>query len=69
MSFHVYDAVQGSFAISYAMAVHRGFKDAAGEVELRYPIRFSAGVQQETFLNFTQGQNRQFRPYVRISFF
>jgi len=69
MGFHVYDAVQSGFAVSYAMPVHRGFKDERGEVDLQYPIRFSAGMQQETFFNFTGGQNQQFRPYVRISLF
>jgi tetratricopeptide (TPR) repeat protein len=69
MGAHVYDAVQGGFAISYAMPVHRTFKDDGGEVELQYPIRFSAGMQQETFFNFTGGTNEQFRPYVSISLF
>jgi len=34
-----------------------------------YPIRISGGIRQETFLNFTQGHNLQFRPYVSISLF
>jgi tetratricopeptide (TPR) repeat protein len=69
MGFHVYDAVQSGFAVSYAMPIHHGFKDESGQVELQYPIRFSAGLQQETFFNFTGGQNQQFRPYVRIDLF
>jgi hypothetical protein len=69
MGNHVYDAVQGGFAISYAMPMHRSFKDDGREVELQYPIRFSAGMQQETFFNFTGGQNRQLRPYLSISLF
>ena len=69
MGAHVYDAIQSGFAVSYAMPVHRGFKDESGQVELQYPIRFSAGIQQETFFNFTGGQNRQFRPYLSISLF
>jgi hypothetical protein len=69
MGAHVYDAVQTGFAISYAMPVHRAFKEEGREVELRYPIRFSAGMQQETFFNFTGGTNEQFRPYVSISLF
>jgi tetratricopeptide (TPR) repeat protein len=69
MGFHVYDAVQSGFSVSYAMPFRRGFKDESGEVELQYPIRFSAGMQQETFFNFTGGQNQQFRPYVRIDLF
>jgi hypothetical protein len=69
MSFHVYDAVQSSFVVSYAMPVHRRFKDESGEVELQYPIRFSAGMGQESFFNFPGGQSQQFRPYVEISLF
>jgi hypothetical protein len=69
MGAHVYDAVQSGFAVSYAMPIHRTFKDEGRELELQYPIRFSAGMQQETFFNFTGGQNQQFRPYVRITVF
>jgi tetratricopeptide (TPR) repeat protein len=69
MGFHAYDAVQSGFAISYAMPVQRGFKDEGGKIELKYPVRFSAGMQQETFFNFTGGQNQQFRPYLSISLF
>jgi tetratricopeptide (TPR) repeat protein len=69
MGFHVYDAVQSGFAISYAMPIHREFRNEGNAVELRYPIRFSAGMQQETFYNFSGGNNQQFRPYVRISLF
>jgi hypothetical protein len=36
---------------------------------LRYPIRFSIGIQQESFFNFNQGKSQQFRPYVSISIF
>ena len=67
--FHVYDAIQNGFSISYAMPFHRRFNDDSGEVVLQYPIRFSAGIQEETFFNFAGGQNQQFRPYVRISLF
>ena len=69
MGFHAYDAVQTGFAVSYQMPVHRQFKDENQQVELRYPIRFSAGMQQETFFNFTGGQNQQFRPYISVSLF
>ncbi len=68
-SFHVYDATQNGFSVTYARPVRRRFKDDSGAVVLEYPIRFSAGLQEETFFNFTGGQNQQFRPYVRISLF
>jgi tetratricopeptide (TPR) repeat protein len=69
MGAHFYDAIQSGFAISYAIPVRRSFKDEGAQVELQYPIRFSAGMQQETFFNFTTGQNRQLRPYVSITLF
>jgi len=67
--FHVYDAVQNGFAVSYAMPFHRGFKDEGEEVPLQYPIRFSAGMQQESFFNFPGANSQQFRPYFSISLF
>jgi predicted Zn-dependent protease len=69
MGFHAYDAIQSGFAISYQMPVHRQFNAEGADVDLRYPVRFSAGMQQESFFNFTGGQNQQFRPYISISLF
>jgi tetratricopeptide (TPR) repeat protein len=68
-SFHVYDAIQNGFTVSYARPFRRKFNDDSGEVVLQYPIRFSAGIQQESFFNFTGGKNRQFKPFVQISLF
>jgi len=51
------------------MPFHHEYKDQTGEVELRYPIRFSAGMQQENFYNFPGPQSQQLRPYVQISLF
>jgi predicted Zn-dependent protease len=68
-SFHVYDAIQNGFSVSYSRPFHRKFNDDSGTVVLAYPIRFSAGMQDETFVNFKGGQNQQFRPYVQISLF
>jgi tetratricopeptide (TPR) repeat protein len=68
-SFHVYDAIQDGFSLTYARPFRRKFNDDSGTVVLVYPIRFSAGMQQEDFFNFTGGKNQQFRPFVRISLF
>ncbi len=68
-SFHVYDNIQSGFSISYATPLHRNFDNETGEVQLQYPIRFSAGLQQDNFLNFTSGQKDQLRPYVSITLF
>ncbi len=66
--FHVYDAVQNGFSVSYTRPINRSFTDSERKLRLKYPIRFSAGVQEETFINFTQGQS-QFRPYFSITIF
>ena len=67
--FHVYDAIQNGFAVTYARPFRRKFNDDSGAVVLQYPIRFSAGLQQETFINFSGGQSQQFKPYVSINLF
>ena len=69
MSFHAYDAVQSGFDVSYAMPVGRIFQDNGQRVPLRYPIRFAAGMQQESFFNFTGGHSQQFRPFIRVTLF
>jgi tetratricopeptide (TPR) repeat protein len=70
MGFHAYDAIQSGFAVSYQMPlIHRQFQSDGGDVELKYPVRFSAGMQEQSFFNFSGGQNQQFRPYVSISIF
>lgn len=68
-SFHTYDAIQNGFSVSYARPFRRRFNDDSGSVVLQYPIRFSAGLQDETFFNFGGPQSQQFRPYVEISIF
>jgi tetratricopeptide (TPR) repeat protein len=69
LGFHDYDAVQSGFSASYAVPFHRGFKEETGEVSLQYPIRFSGGIQQESFFNFPGVHSEQFRPYFNISLF
>ena len=69
MGLHVYDAVESGFSISYAMPFRRVFEENGQALPLRYPIRFSAGLQQESFFNFSGGKNQQFQPFIRISLF
>jgi predicted Zn-dependent protease len=65
----VYDAVQNGFSVSYARPFKRLFHDDSGNITLEYPIRFSGGVQVESFFNYTRGQSEQIRPYVSITLF
>ncbi len=67
--FHVYDATQNGISVSYTRPFTRSFNDKSGKINLQYPIRFAAGMQEETFFNFTQGQHQTFRPYVSITIF
>ncbi len=67
--FHDYDAIQSGFSASYAVPFHRGFKEETGEVSLQYPIRFSGGMELESFFNFPGPHSQQFRPFFNISLF
>ncbi len=67
--FHLYDMTQNGISVSYTRPFSRTFQSEAGDVRLRYPIRFSAGIQEETFPNFTSGTNQQFRPFVSLNLF
>ena len=69
MGFHAYDAVQSGFSLSYAKPIGRTFHDETGEVNVRYPIRFSVGLQQEDFMNFPGEHSQQFRPYLSVNLF
>jgi tetratricopeptide (TPR) repeat protein len=67
--FHVYDMTTNGISLSYTRPFGRNFNDETGQIHLRYPLRFSAGVQEETFPNFAQGKSTQFKPYVSITLF
>jgi tetratricopeptide (TPR) repeat protein len=67
--FHLYDATENGVSISYSRSLRRMFNDSSAPVALQYPIRFSAGIQQETFMNFPGAQNQTFRPYAEITIF
>jgi len=67
--FHIYDATQNGVSVSYSRPLRRIFNDNSTPLALKYPIRFSAGIQQETFFNFAGAQNQQFRPYAEITVF
>jgi tetratricopeptide (TPR) repeat protein len=67
--FHSYDAVQNGFSVSYGIPFRREFNDQGREVPLQYPIRFSGGMQEESFFNFPGSHQQQLRPYFSISLF
>jgi tetratricopeptide (TPR) repeat protein len=67
--FHIYDMTQNGIALSYTRPLERTFNDSTGKIRLKYPIKFSGGIREETFTNFNHGPAQQFRPYVSITIF
>ncbi|HEY6971650.1 MAG TPA: tetratricopeptide repeat protein, partial [Candidatus Angelobacter sp.] len=67
--FHLYDNTEGGFLITYMKPLRRRMDDGKGEVAVDYPLRISAGFQQQSFFNFTGAKSTTFRPVVRISLF
>ena len=68
--FHLYDNVQSGFLISYVKPIRRSVNDVNGSLNVDYPLRFSVGVQQQSFFSFTgTGGTSSFRPVARISIF
>jgi tetratricopeptide (TPR) repeat protein len=69
MGLHDYDNIQNGLFISYIKPLRRMWSDGAGQVPVEYPLRFSIGFQQETFMNFSGREQAIFRPVFRLSIF
>jgi hypothetical protein len=68
--FHLYDNVQSGFLISYVKPIRRSVNDVNGSLNVDYPLRFSFGLQQQSFFSYTgTGSTSAFRPVARISIF
>ena len=57
------------FLVSYVRSVQRPLNDGLGDVPVTYPLRFSFGLQQQTFYNFTGGNGTKVLPIVRLTLF
>ena len=67
--FHAYDNTQSEFLISYQKPLHRNVEDGGESIPVGYPLRFSVGIQQQNFMNFTGRDQAIFRPVFRLSLF
>jgi tetratricopeptide (TPR) repeat protein len=67
--FHAYDNVSNEFTVSYTKTLQRRVNDGAGEVAVNYPLRFSVGLAQQSFYDFTGNNRNQFLPVVRLNLF
>ena len=56
--------------VSYTRHLRRKVDDGVGQVPVDYPIRFSAGFEQDYFYNFSgSGSSMVFRPVFRLTVF
>jgi hypothetical protein len=67
--FHAYDNTQSEFLISYQKPLHRNVEDGGESIPVGYPLRFSVGIQQQNFMNFTGRDQAIFRPVFRLTLF
>jgi len=67
--FHIYDNANSQVLISYIRPVNRRFDDGDGDISVSYPSRFSFGLQQQTFYNFTGQGKTVVLPVVRLTLF
>jgi len=69
--FHLYDNVQSGFLISYMKPLRRSVDDGSGALAVDYPLRFSVGLQQQSFFSYagTPGSTSAWRPFLQISIF
>ena len=67
-SFHAYDSVTSSFLLSYTR--ERGFGKAISSetTSLAYPLRFSFGLQQQSFYDFPGQERTQVVPTAQVTF-
>ena len=66
--FHIYDMTQNELIVSYQRPLDRRFNEGTGEMHLKYPIRFAAGLRQEGFMNFS-GSNEKLLPFFSLTIF
>ena len=67
--FHAYDNVQSQFLVSYVRPLHGSVRDGEDETRVAFPLRFSVGVQQQTFYDFPGSSRSIVLPVVHLTLF
>jgi tetratricopeptide (TPR) repeat protein len=67
--FHAYDNAQSQFLVSYVRPLRGSIRDGSGETTVSFPLRFSVGVQQQTFYNFPGSTRNTILPIVHLTLF
>ena len=68
-AFHAYDNVSNQVMLTYTKGLRRTANDGLGEVSVTYPMRISAGLQQQSFYNFNGTNRNAFLPVIQFSLF
>jgi tetratricopeptide (TPR) repeat protein len=69
MGYHPYDNVQSELLVSYVHALRGNVRDGGDQIPVRFPMRFSLGVQQQTFYNFPGSSSSTVLPVVHFTLF
>lgn len=67
--FHAYDNAQSQLLVTYTRPFHATLNDGGGEVPVAYPMRFSFGLQQQTFYDFPGSSRTALLPVVQFTLF
>lgn len=67
--FHAYDNITNGVLISYMRPWHGTVNDGEGNVPVSYPLRFSIGIQQQTFYDFPGHTHMSIVPVVKLTLF
>ncbi len=67
--YHFYDNAQSELLVTYVRSLRGSVRDAGGEIPVSYPMRFSIGVQQQTFYNFPGATKSTILPIVHFTLF
>jgi hypothetical protein len=69
LGFHAYDSVQSQLLVSYVRPLRGKIRDGSMETPVSFPLRFSVGVQQQTFYNFPGSSTNTVLPVVHLTLF
>ncbi|HUA14211.1 MAG TPA: tetratricopeptide repeat protein [Verrucomicrobiae bacterium] len=67
--YHAYDNTQSQLLVSYVRPLRSTLNDGGGEVPVSYPMRFSFGIEQQTFYDFPGSSRTTLLPVVHFSIF
>lgn len=68
-AFHAYDNVSNEVTVTYTKGVQRVLQDGLGQVPVRFPMRISFGIQQQSFYDFNGRNRNTVLPVIRFNLF